>query len=72
VQEELTGEIADFLTNRLNPRGVAVVLKAEHLCMAMRGVEQPGVVTTTATMRGVFGDHDRTAKAEFMEWIRGL
>jgi GTP cyclohydrolase I len=46
-------------------------MKAEHLCMAMRGVEQPGVLTTTAKMTGVFGDHTRTAKAEFMEWIRG-
>jgi GTP cyclohydrolase I len=70
VQEELTGAIAVGLETHLNPKGVAVVLKAEHLCMAMRGVKQPGVITTTAKMTGVFALHDRTAKVEFMEWIR--
>jgi GTP cyclohydrolase I len=70
VQEELTAEIADFIEDNLSPKGVAVVMKAEHLCMAMRGVETAGVITTTAEMRGVFGDHERTAKAEFLEWIR--
>ena len=69
VQEELTSEIADFLEAKLNPKGVAVVLKAEHLCMAMRGVQAPGVLTTTSAMRGVFSDHTRTAKAEFMSVI---
>jgi GTP cyclohydrolase I len=69
VQEELTIEIADFLEKRLRPRGMAVVLKAEHLCMAMRGVEQPGVITTTSAMRGVFSDHTRTAKAEFLSFV---
>ena len=71
VQEELTTEIAEFLALKLNPKGVAVVVQAEHLCMAMRGVEQPGVKTTTSAMRGVFADHDKTAKAEFMEIARG-
>jgi GTP cyclohydrolase I len=71
VQEELTGFIAEELQTRLNPRGVAVILEGEHLCMAMRGVEMPGVVTTTSSMRGVFGDHTRTAKAEFMQLIEG-
>jgi GTP cyclohydrolase I len=70
VQEELTTAIADYLNNHLDARGVAVVVRAEHLCMAMRGVEQPGVVTTTSAMLGVFGDHDRTAKAEFLDLIR--
>jgi GTP cyclohydrolase IA len=69
VQEDLTHEIADFIQNKLEPKGVAVVLEAEHLCMAMRGVQQPGVVTTTSAMLGVFGDHNRTAKAEFMSII---
>jgi GTP cyclohydrolase I len=72
VQEELTHAIANFLVENLQkPRGVAVVLRAEHLCMAMRGATQPGVVTTTSAMLGVFGDHDRTAKAEFMSIIGG-
>lgn len=70
VQEELTGFIADNLELHLKPRGVGVVLKAEHLCMAMRGVKQPGVITITSSMRGVFAEHDRTAKAEFVEWVR--
>jgi GTP cyclohydrolase IA len=69
VQEELTIEIADFLEEKLDPKGVAVVLKAEHLCMAMRGVQAPGVLTTTNAMRGVFADHSRTAKAELMAVI---
>lgn len=69
VQEELTADMADYLIERLEPAGIAVVVKAEHMCMAMRGVEQPGVITTTSAMRGVFEDHDKTAKAEFLEWI---
>lgn len=69
VQEELTVEIANFLDSRLDPMGLAVVVKAEHMCMAMRGVEASGVITTTSAMRGVFADHSRTAKSEFLEWI---
>lgn len=70
VQEELTEEIAAFLASKLDPLGVAVQLKAEHLCMAMRGVQVAGALTTTATMAGVFADHNKTAKAEFMEAIK--
>jgi GTP cyclohydrolase IA len=70
VQEELTARIAHFINDELKARGIAVVMKAEHMCMAMRGVSTPGVVTTTSEMLGVFSDHSRTAKAEFMEWIR--
>jgi GTP cyclohydrolase I len=69
VQEELTKSIADYLEEKLQPRGVAVMMKAEHLCMAMRGTRQPGVITTTSAMRGVFNDHARTAKAEFLASI---
>lgn len=71
VQEHLTKEIADFLEGNLNPHGVAVVMKAEHLCMAMRGVRIADATTTTSAMRGVFADHSRTAKAEFMATIKG-
>jgi GTP cyclohydrolase I len=71
VQEELTTEIHDFLTNKLEPKGMVVVMKAEHMCMAMRGVRASGVITTTSEVSGVFADHTRTAKAEFLEWIRG-
>lgn len=71
VQEDLTKEIHDFIDEKLmGTRGLAVVVRAEHMCMAMRGVQSPGTFTTTAMMTGVFGDHDRTAKAEFMEWIK--
>jgi GTP cyclohydrolase IA len=71
VQEMLTREIADYLENKLEPKGVAVVVDAEHMCMAMRGVQQPGVTTRTSAMLGVFSDHERTAKAEFMSGING-
>jgi GTP cyclohydrolase IA len=71
VQEELTASIADFLDGKLRPLGVAVVMEAEHLCMAMRGVQAPGVRTRTAAMGGVFADHSRTAKAEFLAGING-
>jgi GTP cyclohydrolase I len=71
VQERLTSEIADFLEANLKPKGVGVVLRAEHMCMALRGAEVAGVLTTTSTMRGVFGEHDRTAKAEFMAFVNG-
>lgn len=69
VQEHLTDEIADYLDAKLDPLGVGVVLEAEHLCMTMRGAKLPGTLTTTAAMRGVFSDHSRTAKAEFMAHI---
>jgi GTP cyclohydrolase I len=70
VQEQLTVDIADALELELGPRGVAVVVKAEHFCMTVRGVQTPGVLTTTSAMRGVFADHNRTAKAEFLDSIR--
>jgi GTP cyclohydrolase I len=70
VQERLTVQIADYLEEELEPKGVAVVLKAEHFCMTVRGVQTPGVLTTTSAMRGVFSEHDKTAKAEFLDWIR--
>lgn len=72
VQERMTGQIADFLEEALeSPRGVAVVVEAEHLCMAYRGVKASGVVTVTSAMRGVFADHERTAKAEFLNFVNG-
>jgi GTP cyclohydrolase I len=69
IQEKFTDDVADFLDGRLNARGVAVVVKAEHMCMTIRGAQSPGTQTTTSQMRGVFGDHTRTAKAEFMQLI---
>lgn len=69
VQEELTAAVADYLSESLEPLGVGVIMKAEHLCMAMRGIEQPGVITTTSAMRGVYSEHDRTAKGEFLALV---
>lgn len=72
IQEELTKDIALDLANRLNPHGVAVVIEARHTCMSIRGAEVHGATTRTASMLGVFGDHTRTAKAEFMNGIRHI
>jgi GTP cyclohydrolase I len=69
VQEELTAEIAEQLTKHLGTEHVAVVMECEHLCMTIRGVQAPGTTTYTATMRGHFGEHDRTAKDEFLRAI---
>ena len=57
VQERLTTEIADAITHKLNPRGAAVVLEAEHLCMSMRGIKKPGAPTVTSSMRGIFREN---------------
>ena len=56
VQERLTCQIADGLVQALRPRGVLVVIEAEHLCMSMRGVRKPGAVTVTSAVRGQFRD----------------
>src|SRR5699024_10921446 len=53
VQERLTSQIADAIYRKLRPRGVIVVLEAEHLCMSMRGVRKPGAQTTTSAVRGM-------------------
>ena len=69
VQERLTTQIADALQAVLQPRGLAVVTEASHLCMMMRGVEKLGSVTRTSAMRGVFRDDART-RQEFLEALR--
>jgi GTP cyclohydrolase I len=71
-QEDLTAAIANEMTIRLDPLGVGVVMEAEHLCMKIRGVEEPDASTVTSVMKGVFADHERTAKAEFMTLMRGI
>jgi GTP cyclohydrolase IA len=70
VQERFTSQIADTLQERLEPAGVIVVVQAEHLCMAMRGIRKPGAVTTTSAVRGIFQSQDRT-RAEAMSLITG-
>ena len=68
VQERLTSQIADALVNKLDPRGVIVVIEAEHLCMAMRGVRKPGAVTTTSAVRGLFKT-SAASRAEALDLI---
>ncbi|WP_118915703.1 GTP cyclohydrolase I FolE [Mycobacterium shigaense] len=68
VQERLTSQIADALVNKLDPRGVIVVVEAEHLCMAMRGVRKPGAVTTTSAVRGQFKT-SAASRAEALDLI---
>ncbi len=60
VQERLTTEIAGVLMRKLKPKGVLVVIEAEHLCMSMRGVKKPGVLTTTSAVKGIFRTSQKT------------
>ena len=68
VQERLTEQIRDCINQTLAPRGVAVVIEAQHLCMQMRGVEKQGCVTTTSAFTGAFLDDPKTRK-EFISLI---
>jgi GTP cyclohydrolase I len=68
IQERLTAQIADALMRKLDPRGVMVVMEAEHLCMSMRGVRKPGAITTTSAVRGQFKS-DNALRAEALELI---
>jgi GTP cyclohydrolase I len=68
VQERLTSQIAETIREKVNPFGVAVVMEATHLCMAMRGVAKQNSVTVTSSMLGVFRDDART-RHEFLELI---
>jgi GTP cyclohydrolase I len=65
VQERLTRQIADWLQTELRPRGVAVVIEAEHLCMTLRGVRAGGATTTTSSLLGTLRD-DARSRAEFL------
>jgi GTP cyclohydrolase I len=69
VQERLTTEIADALDEAIQPRGVFVMIEAEHLCMTMRGVKKPGAITATSAVRGVFRSDART-RSEALELLR--
>ena len=68
VQERLTGQIADAMMRKLDPRGVIVVIEAEHLCMAMRGIRKPGATTTTSAVRGQFKT-DNASRSEALDLI---
>ena len=69
VQERLTAEIADAIEDCLNPRGVAVIVEAAHLCVSTRGVHKPGSKMVTSAMRGVFRK-DSTARAEILTLLQ--
>lgn len=68
IQERLTSQIADTLYKTLDPRGVIVVLEAEHMCMSMRGIQKPGSITITSALRGSFLKNPET-RAEAMSLI---
>ena len=70
VQERLTSQVADALRKGLEPQGVIVVISAEHLCMAMRGIRKPGSLTVTSAVRGIFQSDPRT-RAEALSLVLG-
>ncbi|MEV0268003.1 GTP cyclohydrolase I FolE [Hamadaea sp. NPDC050747] len=65
VQERLTKQIADWLSDQLSPKGVGVVIQAEHLCMTLRGVQATGATTVTSTLLGTLRE-DARSRAEFL------
>lgn len=65
MQERLTSQIADCLATTLNPLGVLVVIEAEHMCMAIRGVQKPGAITVTSALRGAFQTNEATRTEAF-------
>jgi GTP cyclohydrolase IA len=70
IQEQMTEQIADLLTEELGAKGVAVIIEASHSCMTVRGVRKPGSMTTTSAMRGIFRENNKT-RAELMSLIFG-
>jgi GTP cyclohydrolase I len=68
LQERLTQQIADWLDDHLEPRGVGVVLEAEHLCMSLRGVQKPGSRTVTSALHGLVREDPRT-RQEFLDLV---
>jgi len=70
LQERLTSQIADFLEENLHPKGVAVLVEAEHLCMTMRGIRAAGAVTRTSALRGIMKSDART-RSEVMSLFGG-
>ena len=69
IQERLTAQIADALMANLNPKGVMVMIEAEHMCMTMRGISKPGSQTVTTVMRGAF-KADSNLQASFLQMVK--
>lgn len=69
VQERLTSDIADFLNDNLQPKGVAVIMEAEHMCMTMRGVKSAGAKTQTSALRGIMRTDAKT-RAEVLSLLK--
>jgi len=69
VQERLTKEIAETINDKIQPKGVAVVVEAQHLCMIMRGVEKQNSIAITSSMLGVFKENQNT-RNEFLNLVR--
>ena len=70
VQERLTTQVAEWLEELLAPRGVGVIVEAEHLCMSLRGVQKPGALTVTSALRGTVRDDPRP-REEFLSLVSG-
>ncbi|MDY6826293.1 MAG: GTP cyclohydrolase I FolE [Bacillota bacterium] len=70
LQERLTSNVADIITEGLKPKGVVVVVEAEHLCMSIRGVSKPGAVTVTSAVRGLFR-RNPSSRGEVFSLIQG-
>ena len=70
LQERLTSQIADFLDTELQPKGIAVLIEAQHLCMTMRGAKAAGAMTQTSALRGLAKKDART-RAEIMSFLKG-
>jgi GTP cyclohydrolase I len=70
VQENLTAQIVDAINEHLNPRGAAVMLEAEHMCMSMRGVRAHGAMTVTQRFTGVFAE-EKSEQDRFFQMVRG-
>ena len=67
LQERLTEQVAGFLSEKLTPQGVMVVIEARHLCVEMRGIKKPGALTVTSAIRGIF--YNRPVREEFLDLL---
>lgn len=69
LQERITAEVAEILTEKLNPKGVYVLIEAEHMCMTMRGIKKPGAKTITTVAKGIF-ETDEVKRSEILSFIQ--